>query len=132
VRVCGCEVVTAENFGERETVTLEDGGGGGVDAGGGGVVGAGEEVPPPQPIRAKHNRRVATMASNGSRPFVRGMDEERLRTNGIKILHYKYKGNGVGASWPEIRSVTLPLMSRKLACGEEERQASETFYDIVP
>src|SRR5882724_749017 len=78
VRVCGCEVVTAESCGDRETVTLEDGGGGGVDAGGGGVVGAGEEVPPPQPIRAKQ-RRVVTMA-NGTRPFVRGMDEERLRT----------------------------------------------------
>jgi hypothetical protein len=56
------------------------------------------------------------MASNGIRPFVRGMDEERLRANGIRILHYKYKGNGVGASWPQHRSVTLPLMSRKLAC----------------
>ena len=56
VTVWGCEVVTAESLGERETVTLEDGGGGvdgGVDGGGvDGVLGV-DEVPPPHPIIAK-------------------------------------------------------------------------------
>ncbi len=47
VKDCGCEVVTAERCGERETVTLEVGGGVvGVD----GVEGVVEEAPPPQAV----------------------------------------------------------------------------------
>ena len=52
-----------------------------------GVDGA-EEVPPPHAIRPKL-RSAAVMAGNKDRPFVRGIDEERVRTDGIKVLRYK-------------------------------------------
>ena len=48
-----------------------------------GVAGEDVVVPPPQATSIK-DKRFAVMVKNSLRPFLRGIDEERYRTDGIK------------------------------------------------
>ena len=125
--VCGCESVKAESCGESETVTLEVGGGGG---GGGvdgveGVDGVDGAVPPPHAISNK-DKRFAVMVRNSLRPFLRGIDEERYRTDGIK--NPPTRMGVVGSVMTRNANDATADVAEARLCGEEDRQ---TFEDLL-
>jgi hypothetical protein len=122
VRVCGCERVKAESCGERETVTLEVGGGVEGVEGPVGVAGEDVAVPPPQATSIK-DKRFAVMVKNSLRPFLRAIDEERYRTDGIK--NPPARMGVVGSVMTRKANDATSDVAEARLCGEEDRQAFE-------